>query len=127
MAKHNEIGKIGEQIVCNFLKKKGFFVIEVNYRKQYGEIDIIAKNGSKYHFVEVKTVSCESIEDVSRESVMPEENVTREKLRKMKNIIWAYICENSIDKWSFDVCSVFLCEKDKKSKVRFLENQILPE
>lgn len=127
MAKHNTVGKIGEEIASIFLKKKGFVVVEVNYLKKYGEIDIIARRSSKYHFIEVKTVSCENIEDVSRESVRPEDNVTREKLRKLKNVIWAYICENHIDKWSFDVCSVFLCEKEKKSKIRFLENQILPE
>ncbi|MCX6738812.1 MAG: YraN family protein [Candidatus Parcubacteria bacterium] len=52
-----EIGDIGEKISARFLKSKGFTVIGTNYRKKWGEIDIIVQKKGKVHFIEVKTVS----------------------------------------------------------------------
>ena len=54
MARHNEIGKIGEQVAQKWLKTKGFTIKDINYRKKYGEIDIVARGTTgKVHFVEV--------------------------------------------------------------------------
>ncbi len=51
-----KVGDIGEKIACLFLKSKGFVVAGVNYRKPWGEIDIIVHKKGKIHFIEVKTV-----------------------------------------------------------------------
>ena len=51
-----ETGDIGEKIAGLFLKSKGFTVIGTNYRKPWGEIDIIVRKKGKIHFIEVKTV-----------------------------------------------------------------------
>ena len=51
----NPIAKLGEDKACEFLKKIGFKIIERNFRKGYGEIDIIAINKNTLVFVEVKT------------------------------------------------------------------------
>jgi putative endonuclease len=49
-------GNIAEEKAVNFLKQKGFSIIEQNYyAKKMGEIDIIATKGDVYHFVEVKS------------------------------------------------------------------------
>ena len=57
MTNKSEIGRIGEDLACEYLKNKGFQIIERNFRKPWGEIDIIAKekNGALV-FVEVKTM-----------------------------------------------------------------------
>ncbi|MBI2032302.1 MAG: YraN family protein [Candidatus Levybacteria bacterium] len=47
----------GENIACDYLRKKGYKIIERNFRKGYGEIDIIAIQGRTLVFVEVKTRS----------------------------------------------------------------------
>ncbi|MGC9772870.1 YraN family protein [Fervidobacterium islandicum] len=55
-AKNNQKSwKIAEQIAAEYLKRKGYKIIERNYRTPYGEIDIIAKLGSSFVFVEVKS------------------------------------------------------------------------
>ena len=51
---NKDMGDLGEAIVCNYLKSKGFVIVETKYRGKGGEIDIIARNGNKWHFVEVK-------------------------------------------------------------------------
>ena len=54
---HIEVGKEGEKLAANYLMKKGFEVIERNYRYRRFEIDIIAKKEKTLVFVEVKTRS----------------------------------------------------------------------
>lgn len=49
------IGEWGEDIAVNFLRRHGFEIIERNFHTVYGEIDIVAKHGGDYYFVEVKT------------------------------------------------------------------------
>ncbi len=54
-------GDLGENLACLFLVKRGFEIVEQNYFKPWGEIDIIAKKGQKLHFVEVKSVTRENL------------------------------------------------------------------
>ncbi len=51
-----ETGDIGEKIAGLFLKSRGFEIAGTNYRKPWGEIDIIVRKKGKIHFIEVKTV-----------------------------------------------------------------------
>ena len=51
--------------------KRGFKIIERNYLKKWGEIDIVAVKNRKYYFVEVKTVSRENLESVTHEAPIP--------------------------------------------------------
>lgn len=52
---NRSFGDAGEQFVIQHLKKNGFTVQAVNYRKFFGEIDIIASQHELYVFIEVKT------------------------------------------------------------------------
>ncbi|MDO8527048.1 MAG: YraN family protein [Deltaproteobacteria bacterium] len=49
------IGKEGEDAACKYLQKEGFHIQERNFRTRFGEIDIVAKRGGEYYFIEVKT------------------------------------------------------------------------
>ncbi len=51
-------GDLGEEIAVMFLMKQGFSIVERNYLRKWGEIDIVAKKDGTLYFVEVKTVSC---------------------------------------------------------------------
>lgn len=52
-----ELGKIGEEISCQYLKKLNYKIVERNFMCRQGEIDIIAKEKEEYVFMEVKTRS----------------------------------------------------------------------
>jgi len=54
MDKRTKFGNVGENIVANKLKKDGFSILHRNYKKRYGEIDIIAAKKDLLIFVEVK-------------------------------------------------------------------------
>lgn len=56
-----EIGRIGEEAVCNYLRERGYTITVRNYRIKGGEIDIIAENGDYIAFVEVKSRKPDSL------------------------------------------------------------------
>ena len=49
------LGRKGEELTCEFLRKKGHTILERNWRSGHLEIDIISFNEEGIHFVEVKT------------------------------------------------------------------------
>ena len=61
-------GEMGENIAVRFLMKQGYSILGRNYTKKWGEIDIIAEKERKLHFVEVKSVSRETLDQVSPET-----------------------------------------------------------
>ncbi|MBI5152850.1 MAG: YraN family protein [Parcubacteria group bacterium] len=87
MHTHLRTGEIGEGIACDFLKAKGYKIIEINFKRRYGEIDIVTKLNNIFVFVEVKT---------SASSVMPEWQITPHKLKKFKRIIEGYFLEKKL-------------------------------
>jgi len=126
--KTSEIGKIGEDLACMFLMKHGFRIIERNYLKKCGELDVVAQVGPKIHFVEVKCVSWETETDsVSRETnqVRPEEHVTREKLKRLSRAIQTYLVDKKVPRetpFQLDVVTVKLNLKDKTARIGKIEN-----
>ncbi|MES2134765.1 MAG: YraN family protein [Patescibacteria group bacterium] len=131
MARHNITGKIGEEIAKKFLIGKGLKFVSANYRKPYGEIDLIFKDSqNRYIFVEVKSVSWEtptsSENAVSHETPHPEENINSEKVKRLKRVIQVYLVSHEIvGEWQFDVIAVFLDQKNKTATVRHLRDVIL--
>jgi putative endonuclease len=119
-----EIGAAGESVAAEFLQRKGFEVVERNYRKPWGEIDIIAVKSDTVRFVEVKSVSRESIQSISRESrdYRPEELVHEHKLRKVARTAEMYMNEkNDPRDYQIDVVGVFLDMAKRKAKCRLFE------
>ena len=76
MAQHNELGKIGEQKAAEYLKKKGYKILERNYKYKNLEIDIIAQRKTDLVFVEVKTRSDNTLFE-------PEDAVNYQKQRNI--------------------------------------------
>lgn len=125
------IGRVGEDIASKYLENKGFTVICRNYRKKYGEIDIVAQKAIILHFIEVKSVSCESSQvNVSRVTDFhrPEDNIHPEKLKRLSRTIQSYLLEKYPDdepEWVFDAVTVKVDMGGREARVKFLENLIL--
>lgn len=102
--KKTEIGQLGENAACQYLKKKHYRILSRNYRKKYGEIDIIAQKANKLTFVEVKTRS-------GTDYGMPSEAVNFYKQQKIIKTAQAYLLEADFDgEVTFDVLEVFLSD-----------------
>lgn len=120
-----ETGNLGENIACRFLEKKGYVVIERNYRMKFGEIDIVATKEGVVHFVEVKSVTREIRNQVSREidDYMPEENVDERKLRKIRRTAEYFMNEHSnYSECTITVVSVILDLGARKARCKLIEN-----
>lgn len=129
----NKIGAYGEEIAENYLKNKGFEIISLNYLKKWGEIDIVARETIKsshiIHFVEVKTVSYGTKNDlkqaISRGTWRPEENVHFSKIKKLNRAIESWITENGYEGyWEIDVIAVRIVPREKYATVKYITNVI---
>lgn len=123
-----KIGKLGEDITCIYLKKLGFTVLERNYYKLIGEIDIIAKKEGILHFIEVKSVSCETLENMSLLAIKPEENFTLDKIYKFKKIISFYMGDKRVShetQIQIDLLAVYIDKNTKKAHIKPFWNIIL--
>ena len=119
-----DIGRIGEEVASTFLERKGFKIIARNYRKPWGEIDIIAEKDGSVRFIEVKAVSCERLPRVSNEMTdyRPEEQVHPAKLKKIARTAELYMAHTNDDRdFQIDVVGVFLEMKARKARCRLFE------
>ncbi len=127
------IGDTGEGVACTYLEQRGFKVVDRNYLKPWGEIDIVARKAKKLYFVEVKTVT----RDTSREkgrgegtrvTYRPEDNVHPAKLKRLHRAIQTYLLDYKVAEatdWQIDVACVYLDFTTHKARVEMLENVIL--
>ena len=49
------LGQLGEKLAAEHLIRRGFEIVESNYRTRWGELDIVAFDGRTLAFCEVKT------------------------------------------------------------------------
>jgi len=126
-----KIGKIGENCACEYLEKNGYKIVDRNYLRKWGELDIVAKKGNKIHFVEVKSVSRETINNVTHETedgYRPEDNMHPWKLKRLGRAVQSYILDKDVSDdidWQFDVVTVYIDMGRRLSKVFLLEDVVL--
>ena len=127
--KHIVIGQLGEDIALGYLKNRGFDVIERNYRKKWGEIDIICKKDSVLHFVEVKAgeVLYRFPKD-GEEVYRPEDHMHVHKKKRLKRIIETYVLDKGMHttkNYTLDLIVVLINTETKKVKVKLIEDVLL--
>ena len=109
------LGKEGEKLAADFLKKSGYKIVEVNYRCPIGEIDIVARDKNEVVFVEVKARKSSALG-------YPEEAVGVKKQKKMSQLANWYLQEKKLKDSSarFDVVAVLMLPSG--NDVRLIRN-----
>lgn len=89
MAKHLELGVSGELMAERFLVSKGLVIVGRRVWYKRGEIDLVARQGEEWVFVEVKTRKGDACGSAA-------EAFTPEKARRMRRAVEMYVYENSL-------------------------------
>ena len=113
-------GLLGESIACRYLIDRGFRIVTRNFLRKGGEIDILAEKVGRLHFVEVKTVSCES----GREPTWhPVENLHAAKLRRITSTIYNYLSTFHVNRedWQIDAILIRIDQKSREADIEFFE------
>jgi len=114
-ATHLALGEHGESLAVRALEGAGYAVLARRYRTRFGEIDIIARDGTCLVFVEVKART-------HRRCGRPDEQVTPRKQRKIVAVARLFLARTQLraDACRFDVVSVLL--DDDRPRVEIIRN-----
>ena len=119
MTTRSDFGQWAEINVAQHLKLKGYSILDKNYQKKWGEIDIIAKKGGVLIFVEVKANKKEIA------GFEPELRVNSEKLRRMNRAIQTYLAHKKYppeQEWQIDVVSLILDRDRGVARIKHFKN-----
>jgi len=117
--KRGDTGRLGEELARGFIKKRGFHILENNYRCPEGEIDIIARHKDYLVFIEVRTKT-------SRGFGSPEESITKSKKKRMIATAQYYrqAHDETLPLWRIDFVAVELDKRGKPSRIELIENAV---
>jgi len=124
MAEHNDLGKWGEQYVEAFLRRKGYIILERDWRhgRSLCDIDLICKTADETTivFVEVKTRSTDDI-------TLPEDAVTLNKMRRLGHSADNYVKMNNItEDLRFDIVALVGNSNDEEPQINHIEDAFNP-
>jgi len=107
-----EIGRLGETLAADYLKKQDYYIVETNYNCTTGEIDIIAQQDDCLVFIEVRTKT-------GSEFGSPEESITDTKKKRMIDSAYTYLGEKDKlqSNWRIDFIAVELDHNYKPSRI----------
>lgn len=115
----DRIGRYGEEVAADFLRRKGYRILRCNLRTPFGEIDLVALRDEYLVFVEIKTRASPSLGP-------PSINVTWQKKRSIvKNALWFLAnCGKRYSFWRIDVVAVTLDYARTIEKIELIENAV---
>ena len=112
MADHNDLGKLGEELAVEFLRKNGYEILETNWTFQKAEVDIIAKKENVLAIIEVKTRS-------SLDFGLPQDFVKPNKIQLLVKAVNEYVLSNDLDiEVRFDIIAIH--KEDKSFAIEHL-------
>lgn len=112
MAKNTrKIGNLGEEIALEYLLRQGYTCNERNYLQKWGEIDLVMEKQGVVYFIEVKTVSHETRQQleyaVTHETWRPEELVHAHKLHQIEKALQTWLEQNKYEgEWEIGVVAI---------------------
>lgn len=120
MDSRKKLGDFGEGIASAYLRKKGYKVLAKNFKRKWGEIDIVAQNKGRIIFVEVKTI-------LEQEGFLPEDEIDWKKKKQLIKMAQIYLSENKIPlshPYQIDILAIEITSDFKKAKIRHHKNAI---
>jgi putative endonuclease len=121
-------GQIGEDVACVFLVKQGYSLVERNYWKKWGEIDIVAKKDNILHFIEVKSTAIAVSSIFPQSGWRPEDRVHQSKQLRQRRVILTYLAERGVDPdcdFVISVAVVYIDMGKRVGRVYLIENIII--
>lgn len=117
--RRKDTGNLGEKLARDFIQKRGYHILETNYRCPEGEIDIVARHKDFLVFVEVRTKR-------SLAFGSPEESITWTKRERLRALAARYLQthDNLPPLWRIDVVAVELDQKGEPSRIELIENAV---
>ena len=117
-----DIGILGGKMARDYLREKGYQVIESNYRCPHGEIDIIARDRDFLVFVEVRTRT-------SLDFGHPEESITHTKKERLRQVALHYRQdrEDLTPSWRIDVVCIELDHQARPKRIELIEDAVWEE
>jgi putative endonuclease len=117
MAQHNDLGKEGEKIAVEYLQKKGYAILEKNYRYLKAEVDIIAKKEDLLIGIEVKTRTSDYFGN-------PQDFINKKKIELLTSAINYYVIKNALDvEVQFDIVAIL--KNNNTIQIEHLEDAFL--
>ncbi|MDP3769360.1 MAG: YraN family protein [bacterium] len=116
------LGAWGELVSEKYLVDKGYSILARNYRKPWGEVDLVATKNDILVFVEVKTR-----DSIHAHHFLPEESITPVKKRKLRKVCEIYLAEHKIQpdqQWQIDVLSIILDKSTQKARINHIQNAV---
>lgn len=112
-----ELGRRGEELAVRELTGRGYDVIERNWHCQVGEVDIVARQGEAWVFVEVRTRRGDAFGT-------PEESLTAAKQTRMVRVAQHYLIEHGLGDvdWRLDLVAVEVDHAGRPARLDVLEN-----
>ena len=111
-----EVGRLGEELARKYLKKKGYKILEQNYRTRYAEIDLVARHKDVLVFVEVRT-------KIGERFGTPEETLNARKLQKVKRNAFSYASRVKWNKlYRIDAVCIVLAADHTVQRIAHYEN-----
>ena len=118
MTLNSQIGKYAEDVATEYLKTKGYKILFRNYRKPWGEIDVIASEDGVIVFAEVKANMSDYI------NFQPEIRANRDKMRKVVRTARTYLAQYDLNdsEWRLDVIAVTFDKDRGVAKIKHFKN-----
>lgn len=113
------LGRRGEELAARELERRGWRVVERNWRCEAGEVDIVACRGATWAFVEVRTRRGEDFGT-------PEESLNAAKQARMAAVAEHYLAEHAIGEadWQLDLVAVELDRAGRLLRLEVLEDVV---
>ncbi len=113
------LGRWGEDLAVHHLEQLGYEIVERNYRRPGGEIDIVAREGERWAFVEVRTRRGNAFGE-------PEESVTQRKQARLAATARLYLQEHDcgdVD-WGIDVVAITIGRHGRLERILVNRNAV---